>query len=138
MRFETAYERAVRYLGSGWVERARQPENGIRVPSGVDVVSAGRLLGALTGAANINSLITRLVRNYRGAWTELAAAYLIKARQEAARFEFEPIVRIGTRERMPDFRVACEMRAEPRESNLELPRPRATALRPGHRAPLAT
>jgi len=94
-------------FGRDWVETTRT-SNGI-VSRGASptlyIVTLARLLRALDGVPSSAALIEKIRQGNLDARAELIAIYLLRTDNPDALVEVEPEVRVGERDRKPDFRA---------------------------------
>jgi hypothetical protein len=65
----------------------------------------GIRMASLMGAKGADDLIARVVAGDADASEEASAIHLLRSKQAATDLEIEPEVRVGTRDRKPDFRI---------------------------------
>lgn len=65
----------------------------------------GKRMAFIVGATGAEDLIARVIRNDEDANEEASAIHLLRSRNPETELEIEPGVRIGTRNRKPDFRI---------------------------------
>jgi len=109
----SAFNEVAARFGREWVEATRT-RNGTAsrgTSPTLYVVTLARLLRALDGAANSAALIEKVRRGNLDARAELIAIYLLRSENQQALVEVEPEIRVGGRNRKPDFRT--RMPAEP-------------------------
>src|SRR5271165_1686554 len=96
-----------KYFGREWVEssRVRGRSVGQGTSPTLAIVALGRLLQALGDIPNTTPLLSK-VRNMRAdARAELIAIYLLRLYSPNVSVDIEPEVKVGDRNRKPDFRV---------------------------------
>jgi hypothetical protein len=102
-----AFNRVASLFGHDWVQASQV--KGALVSRGplptLSVVALGRMLEALDGVAKASSLLNKVRDRQADARAELLAIYLMRRDNPEAVVEIEPEVRVGSRNRMPDFRV---------------------------------
>jgi hypothetical protein len=94
-------------LGREWVEASRTSGGGARrgnAPT-LEVVALGRMLQALDGVPNTETLLEKIRNREQDARAELMAVYLMRTDNPNPVVELEPEVRVGTGYRKPDFRT---------------------------------
>ncbi len=109
----TAFNEVASRFGREWVEATRT-RNGIASRGAsptLYIVTLARLLHALDGAPNSAALIEKVRRGNLDARAELIAIYLLRSENTEALVEVEPVIRVGGRNRKPDFRTGIH--AEP-------------------------
>jgi hypothetical protein len=94
-------------FGKGWIEasRVKNDVTGRGIAPTLYIVTLARLLQALNSAPNATRLIEKVRQGNPDSRAELIAIYLLRAENPNALIEVEPEIRVGTRNRMPDFRA---------------------------------
>jgi hypothetical protein len=94
-------------FGREWVEALRTRGGGTTQGAAptLAVVALGRMLQALDGVPNIQTLLEKIRRREPDARAELMAIYLMRTNKPDPSVELEPEVRVGTGHRKPDFRT---------------------------------
>jgi hypothetical protein len=94
-------------FGREWTEALRTSGGGTSQGTAptLAVVALGRMLQALDGVPNNQTLLEKLRRREPDARAELMAIYLMRANNPNPSVELEPEVRVGTSYRKPDFRT---------------------------------
>lgn len=103
-----AFERVEAHFGSAWMD-ARRTTGGVRA-SGLaptlGIVVTGRLLKSLAGVSGAQPIIAGLRDRKEDAMAEALAIHLLAGHPEAG-IEYEPLVKVGGRDRKPDLRARC-------------------------------
>jgi hypothetical protein len=102
----TAFNMVAGLFGREWVEASRT-RNGV-VSGGTSfvlrIVILARLLATLDGVPNATRLVDKVREGNPDARAELIAIYLLRSGNPDISVEVEPEVRVGARDRKPDFR----------------------------------
>jgi hypothetical protein len=103
----SAFNAVASLFGREWVDASRI--RGGAVGGGTSptlyIVTLARLLGALDGVPNATALLDKVREGHPDARAELIAIYLLRAGNSEVLVEVEPEVRVGERDRKPDFRT---------------------------------
>jgi hypothetical protein len=103
----TAFNAVASLFGREWVDASRI-RNGV-VTRGTSptlyIVTVARLLAALDGVPNATALLDKVREGHPDARAELIAIYLLRSGNPGVLVEVEPEVRVGERDRKPDFRT---------------------------------
>jgi hypothetical protein len=112
---ESAFDVATRIRGLAWVLGAKldptllPPLVGIGIRGGYSeflrVYWFGMRMGSILGAKGADNLIARVIAGDADANEEAGAIHLLRSQQTNTDLEVEPEVRVGTRDRKPDFRI---------------------------------
>jgi hypothetical protein len=102
------FNKAEELLGVEWIHayRGGVGQNLAGAAVALPIAVAGLQLRSVQGAPGLRELLTRLKAQDRAARSELAAASYCAEGQVTVRLEFGAPVRVGVRDRRPDFRVA--------------------------------
>ncbi len=102
------FNKAEELLGAEWIQAYKGGAGQDLAGAGValPIAVAGLQLRSVQGAPGLNEVLSRLKARDRAARSELAAASYCVEGQADVRLEFGAHVRVGARNRRPDFRVA--------------------------------
>ena len=103
-----SFNRVEQMLGRDWVLASRTGTGGT-VSRGTSptlhIVNTGQLLGSLEGIPGHERLVSQLRQNDRSGHAEAIAIHLLRSPQPGLEIELYPTVRVGRKQRQPDFRV---------------------------------
>src|SRR6202035_2219875 len=102
------FNKSEELLGADWIRAHRGgADRNLAGPAvALPIAVTGLQLRSVEGAAGLNEVLARLQARERSARSELAAASYCVEGQAGARLAFGAPVRVGSRNRRPDFRVA--------------------------------
>jgi hypothetical protein len=98
----SAFERVEAALGRRWIEGLRI---GRSLPAGMRVITVGLQLESLAGVPGAGEMVGKMGAGDTSAFSELAALHLVREAEPDVEVELAPTVRVGDRDRRPDFRV---------------------------------
>jgi len=112
---EASFDLATKMRGLRWVTGANRPAGAFPAVPGLGrrggygeflrVYWFGKRMASIIGAPGADDLIARVIGNDPDADEEATAIYLLRSRNPGTELQIAPGVKVGSRDRRPDFKI---------------------------------